>query len=240
MFFKFKLENDKLKKTNNIWNKYRFNSVKRIGSLSKIIKQKKFNSKEEWISYYYKSGEKLKSKAIKNKSDFYNHGRTRVDIFKIGIEFYQRLKSHGFTDISLADAIYLTEYRILHETYNGIIGNEQLAKNKLLTDFKGLVEVKEAGSEIDNRYAVDLEVFSKNGYLLCGIQVKPTSYLMSMKIKKQYYHIMNENKNKKYKEKVGKDVLYLYVKNYKIYRKTYEILYKKLTNILFEQKLDEY
>ena len=78
---------------------------------------------------------------------------------------------HGLT---LEDCFECVRFRVICETWNGIILRENNTITKLKSLFPALRFEKTTG-EIDHTYAVDFEVY-KGSTLICGIQIKPKSY----------------------------------------------------------------
>lgn len=217
----------KFRSTNGIWNKEKFNSPWLWGFVSKLAGSD-FDSKEEWIEFYYKSGEeRLRIISTLSKDDQemllrfgfnapdglsketqkYNlyYGRTRDELLSQAKIMYNKISS----DITLEEWIKMVEYRILKETWNGIARekNTICALEESVSDDLGLRFEKISPQE-DFKYAVDFELF-KDNELVYGIQIKPPSYMANKpyleKAKKANYF-----KNQKYKNDKGVDVLYVY------------------------------
>ena len=95
---------------------------------------------------------------------------------------------------------------LVYKTWLGV-QMERLAK-ELLYGTKW--EVKDANADADKKYGVDL-IIVRNNKPLYGIQVKPISYLKKTQQEELPKEVLwNKEKNKKYKEKFGYDVLYIY------------------------------
>lgn len=97
-------------------------------------------------------------------------------------------------------------------TRKSINGNtmEDKAIDKLQNS-REFIQVKKSVSDIDNKYAVDLEIKTKVSDSFCGIQVKPKSYSGYVDDVEQMLpnatfhknnHEMNEHKNNKYNNPV--------------------------------------
>lgn len=226
-----KLNDKKFQYTNKIWNELGLNKAWSVGLVSKLITQRNFRSKEEWKEYYFESGNKrlevvnnrdFVAKSILNqtaqpkaKLDYkyidtnYNYGRTENELNYKGFILYDEIIKRGNPlNITLKECQYAILFRVICETWNGIIERE---KNTIKTikqyfsDVKNISFEKTIG-ERDALYEVDYDVYFNNK-IICGLQIKPKSYISfnDDKLKE-----LNESKNKKYKEKYNADVIYVY------------------------------
>lgn len=229
--FSNRLDPKKFQYTNKIWNELELNKAWSIGLVSKLITQRNFRSKEEWKEYYFESGkERLKivndrefvSKAILNQriqpkvklnhqymTTNLNYGRTKEELKYKGFILYNAIIEQGNPlKITLNECEYSVMFRVIGETWNGIIKREQntIAQLKnVLSDIKGIIFEKTSGTR-DSAYEVDYDVYFNNK-IICGLQIKPKSYINfdDSNLKK-----LNESKNQKYKEKYNAEVLYVY------------------------------
>ena len=181
------LDVEKFRKTNNIWNQLGLNSPQNIGMVSELIKERSFNNKEEWEEYYY------------------IRGRSKVYLAEVGQKLFDAVKSS--IDISLEECIECVRFRTICETWNGIHEREVNTIKQLVLIYGDKFTFRQT-KEYDFEYSVDYEMLHENK-LVCGIQVKPTSYLISdadyIRRAKKY----NGEKNQKYSEKFGVPVITL-------------------------------
>lgn len=182
------LDREKFRATNNIWNQIGLNSRENVGTVSDLINQKPFKNKEDWEEYYYE------------------HGRSKKHLTKIGEILYDAIKST--LDITLEECIECVRFRVICETWNGIIIRENNTIKQLEIIYDNIFQFKKTSGDVDFNYAVDYEMFYDNK-IICGIQIKPTSYLTSnaeyiIRAKK-----CNEYKNFKYSEKYNIPVITL-------------------------------
>jgi hypothetical protein len=172
-----------------------------IGYVSTLIELQPFAKKEDWEDFYYESGEKRKSEImklnrnmqdiledeslVKNDKEFVKkmnsiyknintqHGRTKEDIIKKGNILYNDVQSNG-SGITLDECIECVRFRIICETWNGIIVREHNTIENLKKKFP-TYDFKKSTGQMDHQYAVDYEIY-KNGKLSSAIQIKPESY----------------------------------------------------------------
>lgn len=173
------LDPEKFASTNNIWNLLGLNSPQNVGLVSDLINQKLFENKEEWEEYYYL------------------HGRSKEHLASIGKILYENLPVN--CNFTLVECIECVRFRVICETWNGIVIRETNTIKTLTNVFENFTFEKTSGV-IDNDYAVDYEVLYKLK-LACGIQIKPTSYEESNAEHLERARRINSLKNKKYSEK---------------------------------------
>ncbi len=224
------IDSQKFRATNTHWNDLCLNDPWSVGYVSTLIETTSFNSKEEWEKYYYLSGverntiisesflddmnllndhtlkktnpsqiEKL-SEDLKNLNEQF--GRTRNQLVEKGKILYDYVVTKG-VNISLEECAECVRFRIICETWNGIIVRERNTIKTLNTMFKNIEFVKTTGN-FDHKYAVDYELKSK-GKLICAIQIKPRSYTYN----KPYLNKArkaNMRKNKDYANEFDKEV----------------------------------
>lgn len=230
-------DKNKFSWSNKVWNDLGLNRFWSVGSTSSLIENGNFKTKEEWRDFYFNSGAKrleiLKTLPIdiqehlqqvmvptvieesrrktlnKFKSLNMNYGRTEAELEEKGRVMYEEIERLGNPhSITLKESIYLVKYRVIGETWNGVMFRERNTIEKLHKHFPSARFVKLEGSK-DSLYAVDYEMYYGTS-LICGLQIKPDSYKKSnnpaLKSSKQ----LNNEKNTKYKNKFGRDVYYIY------------------------------
>lgn len=212
---------DKLKfsSTNSLWNELMLNDPWSVGYVATLIELKQFNTKEEWENFYYESGKERNGKIealspadqeITNdytqprkgrnhifniswtlKNINYQLGRTKEQLNVKGRELFDRMQFLN-QDITYEECCECIRYRVICETWNGVVCREHSTVENLKMQFPNAVFIKVPG-EIDYKYAVDYEVFY-NDKLICAIQIKPLSYF---KGNAQYlFHARNANQRK--------------------------------------------
>lgn len=227
--FVLSIDKDKFRSTNARWNELMLNDPWSVGYVSTLIETANWKNKEEWENAYYASGHTRNLYIEQNAAnlgyskEFFNDitipydkqkyyalsgdvknvntqkGRTKEDLRVKGEILYEAVKDNGY-GLTLDECIECVRFRVICETWNGIIFREHNTKETLQRIFPELT-IKETLGEIDYTYAVDLEFFREN-QLLCGVQVKPQSYTNNapyiVKARKA-----NAVKYELYKEKFG-------------------------------------
>lgn len=191
----------KFASTNGAWNDLMLNDPWSVGYVTTLIELKQFKTKEEWEIFYYTSGKERDAKieglsleqqeivndytlARKGKSYIYTipwnlknlnyqFGRTPEQLNVKARELFERMKALG-KDITYEECCECIRFRVICETWNGVICREHNTVQKLKEYFPNIELIKVSG-EIDYEYAVDYEAFY-NGKLVCAIQIKPESY----------------------------------------------------------------
>lgn len=225
MPFILTIDNEKFRQTNATWNELMLNDPWSVGYVTNLIEQVHFDKKEEWENFYYASGyqrekfiEKLpktmqelltnealirtdksviKTLAAETKNLNLNFGRTREDLYKKAHLLHDALKT---SEISLEECFECVRFRVIGETWNGVVLRE---KNTVVQLQKQLPEVvfKKVLGEADHMYAVDYELFV-NKKLVVGIQIKPASYTRNVSyIQKAKW--ANQKKNQRYSTAFG-------------------------------------
>ena len=216
----------KFRSTNAPWNDLMLNDPWSVGYVSSLIEAKEWTSKEEWESAYYASGNerrnligthsdvldnfqlqrydknKINSLSWTDKNLNYQKGRTKEDLELKAKFLYENVKDNGY-GLSISDCIECVRFRTICETWNGIIIRENNTISTLKRLFPSIDFCKTSG-EIDHNYAVDYELKS-NGRLICGIQIKPKSYMGSAKYLENARNA-NARKYADYKQNFGVDV----------------------------------
>ena len=227
------IDKDKFRSTNAKWNELMLNDPWSVGYVSTLIEASNWKSKEEWEETYYASGavrnRLIEENAAKlgytkeffndttvphNKAKYYalswdvknlntQKGRTKEDFRTKGKILYDAVKNNGY-GLTLEECIECVRFRVICETWNGIILRENNTVATLQRLFPNLT-FKKAEGEMDHTYAVDFQVFN-SGKLVCAIQVKPKTYLSNAPYI-QKARAANANKYAAYKEKYGASVL---------------------------------
>lgn len=181
--FELNLDVEKFRLTNGPWNELKLNSPESVGYVSKLVESRPFSNKEEWEEFYY------------------NNVRTQEQLAEKGEMLFKSVKSLGIT---LEECFKAVRFRVVCETWNGIIIRERNTMIKLSLLFPDFSFWKTDG-EFDYKYAVDYEVYL-NEVLLCGLQIKPQSY----EYDNSYVNLAreaNKKKNKEYFDLKGVPVL---------------------------------
>ena len=195
--FILSIDREKFSSTNAKWNSLMLNDPWSIGYVTTLIELQPWHSKEDWESFYYRSGEQRRAllgdnrdllddfslirtnRAAVNKLSWdvknlnTQYGRTREDLNKRAEALYGAVRNNGH-GLTLEECEECVRFRVICETWNGIILRENNTIAVLTEQFPMLSFEKTSG-EIDHTYAVDFEVF-RSGSLICGIQIKPMSY----------------------------------------------------------------
>lgn len=196
-----KLDPLKFRKTNTPWNNLMLNDPWSVGYVTTLITLKNFQSKEEWENFYYQMGEirnrrleGLKSELkdllndeqliLRNRDQIRSiekalvgintkNGRTREDLIKKGNILYKEINLKH-PEISREECAEAVRYRVICETWNGVILREKNTVKQLQNIYPQYIFRSTLG-DFDHHYGVDYEVID-NYKLLCGIQIKPKSY----------------------------------------------------------------
>lgn len=219
--FKCAVSKEKLRATNKTWGEKQLNRPWLVGMVSKLAMDHTFRTKEEFRDYYFESGRK-RHEALSKLSEEeqyiantvwmpenlwqthphiakinYDHGRTANELKRIGDFFYGFLKeTPNSKNITLTEVRYMVPYRVIGETWNGLILRE-LQTIKTLNDWITTRNIpvhfdKLEGSK-DARYEVDAVGVDSNGRILVGIQIKPKSYSKGFEDSDKVY-AMNKKK----------------------------------------------
>jgi hypothetical protein len=218
-----KLDPARFERTNGLWNRLMLNDPWSVGYVTTLIEAEAFRTKEEWEYFYYKSGESRNDKIetlsnslreklndeqlvlthknavskmsrdLKNLN--YNFGRTKEQIAKKGAILFEYAQIKKI-DISEEECTEAVRFRTICQTWNGIIIRERNTIKILQKSFPSIDFISTEGN-FDYKFAVDYEL-KLAGKLICGIQIKPKSYLGKAP------HILkaqnaNQRKNQHYK-----------------------------------------
>lgn len=220
--FRIPIEKNKFRALNSPWNKLMLNSPWSVGYVSMLIELKVFKDKQEWEDFYYEMGEyrnkklnELPKQTIdilndeelirKNKSIInslpkplqdinFQNGRTEEQLRKKAEILFEFIHQKH-PEISKNDCFEAIKYRVIGETWNGIILREHNTIKTLKKTFTTATFIKKEG-QFDYDYAVDYELYISNK-LVCGIQIKPKSYTYNTPYINRAKST-NETKNKKY------------------------------------------
>lgn len=213
----------RFERTNGLWNALLLNDPWSVGYVTTLIEAKEFLAKEEWEDYYYRSGEireaelsklslplqeKLNDEQLvfRCKSEIsqmdwnlknlnFNYGRTKQQLNRKGKILFDVALEKGI-DITEAECVEAIRFRVICQTWNGVVVRERKTVELLKQIFSTINFVKTAG-DFDYEYAVDYQLY-KGNKLVCGIQIKPGSYDRS---NAPYVHnakAANKRKNDKY------------------------------------------
>lgn len=227
----FKMKGDKkaFQDTNKMWNNERYNSPFLWGYVSQLIGKTDFKSKEEWLEFYYKSGEERLKKISNLPSKWrdeitkftsitpdvpkwvlsfnYNYGRTEAECKQMAALMFEKRISKMRLNITEDDWEHMVIYRVLGETWNGVIARE---KNTAANIQKKIpVQLCKVSGEDDYKYGIDYEVYHDDS-LICALQVKPKSYLNGNSEYIMTAKMANKKKNDTYTEEKKIPVLYVY------------------------------
>lgn len=214
-------------KSNKVWNDFEFNSKSSLGNLMYLISSSNAKTQEDWAKYYFATGrnrERIINKGAFSSEIDHNHGRTNQDLLLIAKKLQQKLKC----TFELAyNYVYI---RVIDETWIGyrreVIALKRM--RELIKLYKN-IHIEDAAYEIDSKYAVDFEVLDGE-ILLFAIQLKSENYKRSKNPGTLEAKKFNKRKNKKYTNKFGVPVLYIYINDK-----------KEITNLDdFKNSLDTY
>lgn len=200
--FENKLDLTKFRSTNAIWNRLMLNAPWSVGYVTTLIELEEWRTKEDWESFYYESGAQRKKEIEKLPSDKQSvledfqlvrtnnskvqnlpyslqnintqYGRTEEDLAEKGRVLYEVIKDNG-NGLTLEECIECVRYRVICETWNGVVVREASTIKSLKTQFPQF-EFRKTPGELDFEHAVDYEVY-KSDILIGAIQIKPKSYL---------------------------------------------------------------
>lgn len=239
-FFELNINKDIFKKTNYYWNNLGLNSPWSIGYVTKLISNKSFKNKEEWIKYYFESGEerqrlinqKFSGEKKERVLDFLNplfygnkgyltnddtkdmlyingyFGRTEEELLKLGEHLYRKMKERN-PKTTLKFCQQSVFYRVICETWNGVIGRE-LNTIATLQDIYPNINFVKTSADADFKYGIDYEMRDKEDNLLLGLQIKPKSYKMAKTREVLAVKMTNDKKNSSYSTKFNAPVVYVY------------------------------
>ena len=217
------------RQANQVWSKYKLNTVESIGPTMRLLKKSQPKSIEEWHKSYNKSGESLKKAMTKHTLKSYHnditmlrravlsvkreYGRTDEDMLKIAKDFQNKLSQEGIR-MDLETCYNFTFIKCVDDTYLGY--RREQAAERILTDFcnkHGYVLV-DTDENTDVHNAVDFEIW-KDGSRVVGLQVKGDGYRKSLERGEdkelQRIDSVRRQNNQKYIEKYGVPVFYVFI-----------------------------
>ncbi|MBC8345578.1 MAG: MjaI family restriction endonuclease [Candidatus Marinimicrobia bacterium] len=228
--FQLPINKNLFKQTNALWNDLMLNAPWSVGYVSTLIENKSFPAKEDWEAYYYQSGSErdqlLNSLSPNHQKLLNDEQRIRTDknaITELSSELLEINTQYGRTKKQLAfkgkilfqgavkckisitekECVEAVRFRIICQTWNGIIIREKNTIKKMTEIFPGCTFDKTDG-KFDHQYAVDYLMY-RNKVLICGIQIKPQSYMSKAPYVSKAKNA-NERKNSKFKEKYDRPV----------------------------------
>lgn len=227
-YFTNQLDPEQFRLTNGPWNELCLNDPWSVGIVTNIIELRVFENKEDWERFYYNMGEvRLKelsrldaetvqtldnellvtydTEIIQNldwkvKNINYQNGRTQEQLAAKGKILHGYCLKKGL-NISEADCVEAVRYRVICETWNGIMVREKNAIHTLQEYFKSFRFQKTEG-RFDLQFAVDYEVYAES-QKVCGLQIKPASYFKSFAPYIKRAKSINAMKNREYKQQHG-------------------------------------
>ena len=115
---------------------------------------------------------------------------------------FNEVKNNGL-GLTLEDCIECVRFRVICETWNGVIVRERNTVQNLLKQLPN-TKFKKVSGEMDHTFAVDYELY-KNGVLTSAIQIKPQSYTWNAPYIQKARNA-NKHKNQEYLKKYGVQV----------------------------------
>jgi len=230
MEYTLTIDAEKFRSTNAPWNNLMLNDPWSVGYVTTLIELVPFVKKEDWEKFYYESGQqreqlvanldvgqqnivndesliRVNKNAINQLSwDLKNlntqYGRTKDRLFRKAQILFETVKSNGL-GLTVDECFECVRYRVICETWNGVIVRERNTVQNLLKQFPN-IEFKKVSGEMDHSFAVDYELY-KNGVLTSAIQIKPQSYTWNAPYIQKARNA-NKHKNQEYLNKYGVQV----------------------------------
>jgi len=224
------IDAEKFRSTNAPWNNLMLNDPWSVGYVTTLIELVPFEKKEDWENFYYESGQKRELEIAKLSTDLQStvndealirvnknevnqlswdlknlntqYGRTKERLEKKGLILFNEVKNNGL-GLTLEDCIECVRFRVICETWNGVIVRERNTVQNLLKQFPN-TEFRKVSGEMDHTFAVDYELY-KNGVLTSAIQIKPQSYTWNAPYIQKARNA-NKYKNQEYLKKFGVQV----------------------------------
>ncbi|MGB0932094.1 MAG: hypothetical protein ACPGVB_15025 [Chitinophagales bacterium] len=198
MLFQLKINPSKFRATNAVWNYLHLNDPWSVGYVSTLIEKQPFATKEAWESYYYKSGEKRQVTLLQLNSSLqkilnngllkrenpksiqqipFKYRQINTQFGRTKTDFEEKAKSlqkYCNVELTLSEAFECVRFRVICETWNGIVVRERATIQTLQRHFPK-IDFRVSDGERDYQYAIDYELFLDDK-LLGAIQIKPKSY----------------------------------------------------------------
>jgi hypothetical protein len=218
---------NKFRSTNAPWNDLMLNDPWSVGYVTTLIELVPFAEKEDWEAFYYRNGQQREVEVSKLSRDIQNvlndeslirvdknvinqlswdlknlntqYGRTKERLQRKGLLLFDQVKSNGL-GLTVEDCFECVRYRVICETWNGVIIRERNTIKNLQRQFPD-TEFKKVSGEIDHTFAVDYELY-KNGALTAAIQIKPNSYTRNAPYIQKARNA-NKKKNEEYFNEFG-------------------------------------
>lgn len=223
----------------------KLNHPKNIGTVTRLIMEKKFQTPREWILHYLQSGEKRLKLLSEGKHGWEidaNYGRTIKELLVVADKLYQGVVEKGNPlGITPEECKKFVYKRIFVETWEGVIKREVNTVDTLEKVVRSKLGLKlyfqKTDGVDDAQYAVDYEIYDQYHCLLLGIQIKPISYLKASKETLGDTQELNIEKNAKYSKLKGVPVQYVYSKINGCVENEEEVLLSIETAINMTQKV---
>ena len=224
------IDTEKFRLTNAPWNSLMLNDPWSVGYVTTLIELVSFTEKEEWENFYYESGqqrEKLIEKLNVENQNIINdetlirinknivnqlswdlknintqYGRTKDSLYRKAQLLFEKVKN-DIVGITLDECFECVRFRVICETWNGVIIRERNTVQNLLKQFPN-TEFRKVNGEMDHTFAVDYELY-KNNILTSAIQIKPQSYTWNTPYIEKARNT-NRYKNQNYLKKFGVQV----------------------------------
>jgi hypothetical protein len=214
---------DLFRRTNGPWNDLRLNAPWSVGYVTSLIESRPFASPADWEAFYLASGSERRRR-LAERSDAertwlneyrlgrpervpaalrylnFDFGRTTDELADKGRCLHERMHQLG-THLTPEEATACVHFRVIGETWNGVVLRERNAVARLQTYFPAVRFEKTSGA-FDHRYAVDYELFCGDGRRL-GLQIKPASYATSQAPYLVKARQANAAKNQEYRRTFG-------------------------------------
>lgn len=197
-------------------NKYRFQISLSKETYSALNKDKR-------ISYLFRSS--YAGKCAKIFDDYYKSTNELIPagwyIFYesvMGITVLKEISNKivELTNLSEAECFEYTKFRILGQTWNGML-NEISLIEELKQEFPN-IDFKKADYNLDENYFTDWQAFSNNKLFL-GLQIKPITYAYMNTPYQNQAKLNHERQRTNYKEKFKVPHFLIFYENGKLYEK---------------------
>lgn len=175
---------------NSAMNRFQLNFKRNVGAVSEEIRKCSPKNLEDWKTYYFKNV------------------RTKKHIEELGKKLYVKITeviSAEVEEISEDDCISYMYQLVIDRTYDGYTTEIKTIYGQLQEILKEKIEP--APDEWDRLYNVDFFIKVKNNYI--GLQIKPVGGVAHIpEIYKEKK--LQEDTHKKFTEKYGGKVFYIY------------------------------
>jgi len=179
-------------------NRWGLNKASSVGPTSELIRQCAPNSFEEWEAFYFENAKQKKQAGTKI---------TREYITDLGRKLYIKLSEVVQNELESIEEEECVDYAynlVLNRTYEGYRAEIDTIYGQLESILG--IKIHPASDEWDRTYNVDFYIQVGEKYI--GLQIKPISSGLALD---QYQWIkMHEVSHKKFKEKFGGQVFFVY------------------------------